>query len=111
MKKEWIGKIGNTVYKIDISDVDIFPQGFEFNLKLMDNSLWLDGYSKESLKKSINELGNFMARLDEAYHQMVNFTWDDEKEKEYRKSLRSTRISVVEEQPKKVKKAKKASGG
>lgn len=111
MKKEWIGKVGNTAYMLNISDADIFPQGFELSLKFMDNALWLDGFSKQSLDKSIKELDAFIGRLYEAQQYMRDFVWDEEKEKKHRDAMRSLREgSLVIDPPKKVKKAKKASG-
>jgi hypothetical protein len=102
IKKEWIGKFGNSVYKIEYDETSIYPQGVEVNLKLMDSNLWLDGYNKQQHDKHRKELGIFLDRLAEVYSRLQNFEWDVKKDEEFAASIKKN----VE----KSKKEKKESG-
>lgn len=108
MKKKWIGEIGNTVYSLEMSDSDIFPQGFEVGFKLAGDSFWLSSYSKKTLEQDKKELGKLLDQLTTVYSAICDFEWDETKQRTLSKRL--AEMDVTEEPPKKAK-AKKASGG
>lgn len=103
IRKEWIGKLGNSVYKIDYDETAIYPQGIDMSMKFMESSIWLDGFNKQHLERHKKELEVFLTRLHEVYDYLAEFKWSEEKEREYLKALKKGNTP-------KEKKEKKESG-